>query len=86
VKSGGVGVPVFGVEAGLPLSLFLRAFGFQPPGVGSILPNSASGLLLRTISMPKILAAGAQKFIIGLGCQVPASILQKLGCFWVLRL
>jgi hypothetical protein len=57
------------------LSLFLAGIWFQPPGVGSILPNSASDFLLGTFLGPEISGTSAQKFILGLGCLVPAPML-----------
>jgi hypothetical protein len=61
-KSGSVGVFKFVVEVGFPSPCSWPAFGSQPPGVSSILPNSASGFLLRMILGPEICGTSAQKF------------------------
>jgi hypothetical protein len=63
-KSGNVGVFVFVVEADFLFPCFWPAFGSQPPGVSSILPNSASGFLLQMILGPEIFGASAQKFVL----------------------
>jgi hypothetical protein len=78
--------PCLGLRQASPLLVLGRHSVPSLPGSGSILPNSASCFLLRTILEPETSGASAQKFVLGLGCLVPASIRRKLGCFWMLRL